>query len=801
MDTTWIGIAISFVGSFLGALGDKLVHDSYSKEDAKKKHMSQMTMWLSGTLLSVVVDPILTVCSLYFTSAALVAPFAGVHILWNLIITNISLKIRTKLHQYMGSFFLICGIALIIIFSEKKVDIHSMNDVARLYSQTKVIIYLILTFTIIVTLLIVCLLPFLFRDIKKVSFKGEKLLYINKFVANTCTDSCEISLFKKMDTRAKPSGRGTSFKTGKRGHPERDPFERPLKHPLEYPLKHPLKGTDDPLASIRSSDKGNTRGDSLITNGQQRSSPTRKETSVDISNEGDNSAPRSNDGIIPSSQAEKFRVKRHPKVGEKTINVGRRNALINYRPGDSIPRLPPNNTFAKHRTEKIRKINFKSSNRERKRHPPQFRRSNRSWDARKGEVQQTLQGKFPPVHRGNSDMLHTEWPKRVESRYDLYCSETAIHPSDKNENKLTYQSEDHINSGSHTTSCSNLEPIIEPTQDDSAESTSTQKRKRKKKSFLLSPYESIKMIKKFLQNKSRGGLKVCRKKRKSFFRNIDRRKQTNPTVEDPPELTPQSSHPSSIAGNEPFCPIEVLKCADKIDSCENWKDGEPFSLMVYSPTRERGSPGKASIGSSPASAGGRSDPGGRSGPNDPNKPSNPNDPTESSNTRVRSDPVQMQYLAIIASIYSATDKPNRIKHPEILYRICCCTLCGMSGGFVNIFSEQIIGIFSREKLHMFTHPFAYVLIMLTLFCLCNQLFFLNISLSKFSVTSVIPLIMSNIVFFSSLTTIIMREEESVIESTNAVCFSLGVLLVIIGILYLQYNINRVLLRCFKPKKG
>ncbi|CAG9479667.1 unnamed protein product [Plasmodium vivax] len=781
MDTTLIGIAICFVGSFLGALGDKLVHDSYGKEKAQRKHMSQMTMWLFGTLLSVVIDPILTICSLYFTSAALVAPFAGVHILWNLIITNISLKIRTKLHQYMGSFFLICGIALIIIFSEKKVDIHSMNDLASLYSQTKVIIYLVLAFTIIVTLLIVCLLPFLFKDVKNASFKSDQLLYMSKFVPNACTRSCEISLCKKIDTNMKFSGGATSCKTGMGVPPEKDP----LKHPISYPMN----GADDPLPVVSSSAGGNTCGGSPNANERRRSSPTGNERSVDTSTEGDNSAPRSNDGIILASEREQFRVRRNTKVGEKTSNGSRRNALINYRPGASLPCPPANRTLSRHPTERIKKISFKSSRMERRRPPLQLRKGSRSWDAQKGGVERALDGKSPPVNRGNPNMAGTKCTERVESRDDLYCSGSTPHPGGKKDNNVGYQG------GSHTTSCSNLEPKIEPTPNDGAEPTSThKKKKKKKKNFLLSPYQSVKMIKKFLQNKGRAGLKVCKKKKKSFLRYISGHKQNGPTGEDPPERSPQSSHPNSIAGNEPFCPIDILKCADKINSCENWKDEEPFSLKVYSPTRDRGS-----VGSSPANAGGGTAREGK-GRNDSGG-SGPIGPSRSIGSIARSDPAQLQYLVLIASIYPAAAKKSKIRHPEIFYRICCCTLCGMSGGFVNIFSEQIIGIFSKEKLQMFTHPFAYVLMMLTLFCLCNQLFFLNISLSKFSVTSVIPLIMANLVFFSSLTTIIMREEESVIQSTNAVCFSLGVLLVIIGILYLQYNINRVLLRCFKPKKG
>lgn len=171
MDTSFIGIIISFIGSFFGALGDKFVHDSYIKEkNINTEIYKKKLIWLLGILLSVVIDPIFTIIALYFTSAALVTPFAGVHILWNLIITNVSLKIKTKLHQYMGSFFLITGIALIITFSEKKVDIHNMKDLINLYKQTRVIIYMITIFTIIIILLIMCIIPLYFQDIANMKY-------------------------------------------------------------------------------------------------------------------------------------------------------------------------------------------------------------------------------------------------------------------------------------------------------------------------------------------------------------------------------------------------------------------------------------------------------------------------------------------------------------------------------------------------------------------------------------------------------------------------------------------------------
>ncbi|CAD2101083.1 magnesium transporter, putative [Plasmodium vinckei] len=167
MSVSFIGVALCFIGSFLGALGDKYVHDSYNIDSSKLLATKKKTMWIIGILLSVVIDPIFTIIALYFTSAAVVAPFAGVHILWNLIITNVSLKIKIKLHQYMGTFFLICGITLIITFSEKNVDILNMKDLVNIYLQPIVIIYILSVFFIITVLLIICITPLICNIIHK----------------------------------------------------------------------------------------------------------------------------------------------------------------------------------------------------------------------------------------------------------------------------------------------------------------------------------------------------------------------------------------------------------------------------------------------------------------------------------------------------------------------------------------------------------------------------------------------------------------------------------------------------------
>lgn len=83
MSLSFIGVILCFIGSFLGALVDKYVHDSYNIDKNKLFATKKKTMWIIAILLSIIIDPICTVIALYFTSAAVVAPFVGVHILWN----------------------------------------------------------------------------------------------------------------------------------------------------------------------------------------------------------------------------------------------------------------------------------------------------------------------------------------------------------------------------------------------------------------------------------------------------------------------------------------------------------------------------------------------------------------------------------------------------------------------------------------------------------------------------------------------------------------------------------------------
>ncbi|GAW79629.1 hypothetical protein, conserved [Plasmodium gonderi] len=870
MNTSFIGIAICFVGSFLGALGDKLVHDSYSKEDVKKQHMSKMTLWIFGTILSVVIDPVFTIFALYFTSAALVAPFAGVHILWNLIISNISLKIKTKFHQYMGSFFLICGIALIIIFSEKKVDISSMNDLAILYSQTKVVIYLILTFTTIIILLIICLLPFFFKDIQNNSpYENEKIFYAKKFVTNMYSRSRENSFFQKINPRVKLLGNVFSSKMEKGDSPQHI-------SPRFYNHSLLLVKNNDGHDSLGDNPNFNDRK-SIPTSGS--SSPiwndTESGTSIDI----DNSSVLSKNGyrkkdlsnhIGSEAEMEELvlsrggfillnEIEKNAKMGEKPRNFCLRKNKGTYRSDATVAHLCVNTLFPLNPADKIKKNNIKSSKQGKKRYKEgekktyqerekerdeesgthrvfsQFCKSDKSMVKHKGDIKWMNLELLNYARSSHPDMQKLKYEKKMKT-WKVHCRGEIHHKSGERNHKLKWQNRHRIKNGCNTSSSYiHIESKINHAINDTTEGIILTK-VNKKNDNLLSPHNSVKVLKKYLLKKNRKKLKKFTKKKTKFVPYINEHKQYSPRIVDIPHVNAKSNHPDSSEVKNHFCHIDFLKYGDQIDTPTNWKEGESFSLMVYSPTftvsdgdvggactngsSDKGSIGRLARGGSGRSEksernersrrcersgrsgrSGRSRRSGRSGRSRRSGRSGRNGRSGRSEQNERGNGVHFPYLVFIASIYSTPPKSDKLRKNEIYYRICCCTLCGMSGGFVNIFSEQIIGVFSRENIHIFQHPFSYILIILTLFCLCNQLFFLNISLSKFSVTSVIPLIMSNIVFFSSLTTIIMQEKESVIQPNNAIFFSLGVLLVILGILYLQYNINRIILRYFKTKNG
>ncbi|SCA48536.1 magnesium transporter, putative [Plasmodium ovale] len=768
MDTSFIGILICFVGSFLGALGDKYVHDSYSIDDENKCKRRKMNMWIVGILLSVIIDPIFTIIALYFTSAALVSPFAGVHILWNLIITNISLKTKTKLHQYMGTFFLICGIVLIITFSEKKVDIHNMKDLISMYTQTKVITYVITTFSIITILLIICLIPLLYSIIQKNKFfKKIHFMYTNKLIMNSSTNSYENSFFQKIKSNKKSLEEHFFCKAVKYDYPSALHSDDPsgdrtdIRH--SYIQRSPVRRSPVQSDHSESSRDGITSDSSLRGDVEEYTHGGRKEDPFSHEDNSSLCAHSLNTKHLYNEEKERTTEKWFVLPNDKIviINKKKKRSLMNgYNKMDSRFHMSLNILMPSNFSKKIKK--------------------NNAVIIKRGEKER--------IYKKHSKLLKIESALGIKRKDSKGCEKHQLSSSTRDIYFPSLGKEVHggekVKKGD-----------VQCSSDCSSECGSCVS-----KLFLSAPQHANLRMPPWGEDKQDHILKINEIKWGSSMHYANRNGMNiNSKIINITKQNIKMGYPKfgEITGHSKTKSIIVK---GEINQKENNNSDEEVSLegvrkggkTIVVTTDQSNSSNRGESGSSGGSGTSRSSSTLRS-----SSPSSSGSRKRVSQGCSRS---QFQYMSVITVMQLVSPKSRGIQKNSIYYRICCCTLCGMSGGFVNIFSEQLIGVFSREKFFMFEYAFSYIIISLTLFCLCNQLVFLNVSLSQFSVTSVIPLIMSNIVFFSSLTTIIMQMEGSKFEPAKVVPFSLGVLLVIVGILYLQYNINETVLTYLRKKK-
>eukprot|EP01068_Selenidium_serpulae_P013807 Selendium_serpulae@DN6012_c0_g1_i1.p1 len=142
-----IGVTITIVGSFLGALGDILVRLSFTREDKKdealRRPLIKRPLWLSGMFCSVVLDGVMTIVALNFTSAAIVTPFAGLHIFWNVVLAKHVLKENVIFQHLVGSGLILFGLTLILIFGIHESPEYGLEELLSLYSQTAFVVYAI----------------------------------------------------------------------------------------------------------------------------------------------------------------------------------------------------------------------------------------------------------------------------------------------------------------------------------------------------------------------------------------------------------------------------------------------------------------------------------------------------------------------------------------------------------------------------------------------------------------------------------------------------------------------------------
>ncbi|CDO64044.1 conserved Plasmodium membrane protein, unknown function [Plasmodium reichenowi] len=926
MDTSFIGIIISFIGSFFGALGDKFVHDSYIKEKNINTQIYKKKMiWLLGILLSVVIDPIFTIIALYFTSAALVTPFAGVHILWNLIITNVSLKIKIKLHQYMGSFFLITGIALIITFSEKKVDIHNMKDLINMYKQTRVIIYMITIFTIIIILLIMCIIPLYFQDmanmkyLKKMNFLYSKKLNINR---PSSAHIRHISFIPKIKRRTKSMDNIFIRNQILNDHNSLTYFSNDMKC-IDSKKEDPniwsnfVIHHDKNDGTIHHKNNTHKHLRKLFQNDHRKKlkSLVRKNTAPIIYKIEDQISILSRHNNNNKNNKNNYYYDDNNSCSSNTewcVLPFNKILIINNQQKDTVPP----NLFTNHDTyskkTKVCKDNISKSKGRKKKKKKIPKCYSNIFINKKKNNKRNMQSMYeqeysntPPIFmpkdtnllRKNKIYLtfhkdiHKNSKKKTKKKRSvdnspqsyfnkLTCEKIIInnnicdhniYPSASQKNHIPFLllSQKNCTFLNNLTNNKNIKDMITKRNKEFFMFNNTNDNINKKDNEIIDIIheENIIIFEKNNFNHLNGSCESIHVQEKDIKEGEKKKKKksiSNQMNVENLDIDDNNENNDNMVGIEKYSGEEkIYKCYIYYNSsyinnhinCYGKKEAK-FPLLAKISQRQNtlsnlengficstSSSNRGSIGN--VSSNDESIGSYKLNNNNNNNNNSCCINSRCSNSRCSNSRCsnsrcsnsccsnsccsnsccnsykyynnyyynykyvykkcennnQIQYLSLITAIYLVPSKYKRINTNTIYYRIFCCTLCGMSGGFVNIFSEQIISVLPNEKFHMFEYFFSYILIFLTLFCLSNQLIFLNVSLSHFTVTSVIPLIMSNIVFFSSLTTIIIQLKESKIKTLNALLFSLGVFFVILGILYMQYNINKILCKYLKKKKS
>ncbi|PFH34554.1 hypothetical protein BESB_065870 [Besnoitia besnoiti] len=151
----WVGVGIVFVGSLAGAVGDTMVRHVYvmAGEAFTPKQMLRCPMFVAGMLLTVVLDPFCTFLSLLFAPSSIVTPFAGVHIFWAVMIAHFWLKEHLGGWEKIGSFGIVTGVILMVVFSGKEANIGSIDAFDSYAQSAGAIAYIVVSFMILIVIL------------------------------------------------------------------------------------------------------------------------------------------------------------------------------------------------------------------------------------------------------------------------------------------------------------------------------------------------------------------------------------------------------------------------------------------------------------------------------------------------------------------------------------------------------------------------------------------------------------------------------------------------------------------------
>ncbi|KFH02141.1 magnesium transporter NIPA [Toxoplasma gondii VAND] len=102
-------------------------------------------LWIIGTCLGTVINSLLSIISLDFATAAIVTPFAGLHIFWNVILSRFVLQEQVLPQHYIGSALILLGLLLVLCFGVHTPPPLSLEQLLRLYSQNTCVFYFFLS--------------------------------------------------------------------------------------------------------------------------------------------------------------------------------------------------------------------------------------------------------------------------------------------------------------------------------------------------------------------------------------------------------------------------------------------------------------------------------------------------------------------------------------------------------------------------------------------------------------------------------------------------------------------------------
>ncbi|PHJ17015.1 magnesium transporter nipa [Cystoisospora suis] len=205
LHSSWyIGVILGLISSFAGAMGDNLVRLSFVREQhgragagsrglgsggrdtnenslgsdngSSKRHRSRMEagdeeqsnrirksarslfrrpLWLLGTFLTVVINPLLTVLALKFAAASIVLPFGGMHIFWNVILVGYLLQEKLLPSDFLGSACILSGITLVIAYGAHDLPPYTISSLKLLITRPVFLGYVAIVFMYIVYCMLV----------------------------------------------------------------------------------------------------------------------------------------------------------------------------------------------------------------------------------------------------------------------------------------------------------------------------------------------------------------------------------------------------------------------------------------------------------------------------------------------------------------------------------------------------------------------------------------------------------------------------------------------------------------------